>query len=184
MHREYDLTLIAWTLSVLGCVCVDYQSVRFMPEQTDFNAGDLCLLNRSWWTERCPWLAWFDWSWWPARCQGRRRHWRPTWSTGPTWYVLLLTYLCWTPLLNFCLLDNFLVRKSKNTKWRMEISIWEEFWSRIAILCTRTCKQWTCGAADGHTIAPVSHLVVFILQCRILRPTEGRRLSWCEHTVG
>jgi len=48
-------------------------------------------------------------------------------------------------------------------------------------------NSWTRGAALRHTTAPISaqglHPVVRELLL-ISRPTEGRRLSWPEHTVG
>jgi len=50
--------------------------------------------------------------------------------------------------------------------------------------------DWTHGAASRHTIAPTSHTRPSPCSCCcsyysfISRPTEGRRLSWPELTVG
>ena len=47
-------------------------------------------------------------------------------------------------------------------------------------------SNWTRGAACIHTTAPVSHIRPYSVAGKLLlifRPTEGRRLSWPEHTV-
>ena len=75
----------------------------------------------------------------------------------------------------------------QSRKWQLIGMSW---WYRGALcghLLPAMANNWIRGAAHRHTTAPISALGLHPIARELLlisRPTQGRRLSWPEHTVG